>query len=137
MEEITTVEGNNQEILEALNNLNSNMVATNDSIKEMQEFLIIQDRRQQQKEATIEEQEAQDAETQALLNEQSEQEEASKNAEASAKADAQNETYQEILTDLRTQVELSNELQAVNTIWFGVICGLLFVKILIDRIIRI
>lgn len=126
MEEVTTIETENQAILDALNSLNENSVATNDSIKELQEYLIIQDNRKQQAQ--------QEQEDNAQI-----EKEASDLAEQQAISDAeqQAETYTELLTDIRTQLELSNELQAVNNIWFGVICGLLFIKILVDKILKI
>lgn len=125
MEEVTTIEIENQAIIDALNSLNENSVATNDSIKELQEYLIIQDNRKQQ--------EKQEQEDNAQI-----EKEASDLAEqkASSEAEQQAETYTEILTDIRTQLELSNELEAVNNIWFGVIIGLLWIKILFDRLFK-
>lgn len=125
MEEVTTIETENQAIIDALNSLNENSVATNDSIKELQEYLIIQDNRKQQAQ--------QDQEDNAQI-----EKEASDLAEqqASSEAEQQAETYTELLTDIKTQIELSNELQSVNNIWFGVIIGLLWIKILFDRLFK-
>lgn len=126
MEEVTTIETENQAIIDALNSLNENSVATNDSIKELQEYLIIQDNRKQQAQQEQEDNAQIEKEASDLAEQQ-----------ASSDAEQQAETYTELLTDIRTQLELSNELQAVNNIWFGVICGLLFIKILVDKILKI
>lgn len=50
--------------------------------------------------------------------------------------DLQTESYTEVLSDGLTAFELNNELLATQNIWFGVIAGLLFIKILVDRLIR-
>lgn len=90
----------------------------------------------------------QEADTQAEIEAQ-EKEASDKEAAEQAEIDAETqaakdqaveehqETVQEILVDIRSQLELQNEQLAVHTIWFGVVCGLLFVKILFDRIIRL
>lgn len=126
MEEVKTIDTENQAIIDALNSLNENMVATNDSIKELQEYLIIQDNRKQQAQQEHEDNAQIEKEASDLAEQQ-----------ASSEAEQQAETHTELLTDIRTQLELSNELQAVNNIWFGVICGLIFIKILVDKILKI
>lgn len=84
---------------------------------------------QQQADAEQQEQQNLEAEEQARID-------AEVQADKEQQQLEQQETYQEILVDIRTQIELSNELQAVQTIWFGAILGMLFVKIIWDRLIR-
>lgn len=128
MEEVT-----NTEILEALNNLNDNTVATNNSVKELQEYFIIKDKKEQQEKATQEKQAEQEAKEQAELDEQSAKEEESVAAEQSAKADAQTETYTELLTEIRDKQELSNQIFAGQLFFTGMIAGLLIGIILWNR----
>ena len=47
------------------------------------------------------------------------------------------ETYTELLTDIRDEINLSNQLMSGQNLFFGIICGLLIVKIFIDRFIKL
>lgn len=129
MEEVT-----NAELLEALNNLNENTVATNNSVKELQEYFILKDKKEQQEKATREKQAEQEAKEQAELDEQSAKEEESAKAEQSAKADQETETYTELLTEINEGIQLNNQLMVVQSIYIGIVVGLLFIKILVDRL---
>lgn len=135
------------QIEEAVENLSESVDSNNTSdaellkeLKKINEYNALQEKR-------VEAQ--QNEENEKARVEQEIQERKDKEAEEKAQNDAelqaqkeeqqlnQQETYQEILIDLRTQLELSNELQAVQTIWFGAILGMLFVKIIWDRIIKL
>ena len=120
----------NEDILNALQDLNANTVATNDSVKELQEYLIIQQKKEDQEKATLKKQAEQEAEEQAVIDEQTAKEEESALAESNAKAEAETETYTELLTDIRDQISLNNELLVVNGIYIGIVVGLLFMKVL-------
>ena len=132
MEEKTEV--TNNDLLQALNDLNQNSVATNNSIKELTEYLIIKDRQEKQKEDTLNKEAEQAEKEEAELQEQKEQEEASAKAEQSAKADAQTETYTELLTDIRSELQLQNQMISGQFLFFGIICGILLFKILWDKL---
>lgn len=134
MEENTTTM--NDDILNVLQDLNANTVATNDSIKELQEYLIIQQKKEDQEKATLQKQAEQEAEEQAVIDEQTAKEEESALAESNAKAEAETETYTELLTDIRDQISLNNELLVVNGIYIGIVVGLLFMKVLFDRLFK-
>lgn len=134
MEEKTEV--TNYDLLQALNTLNENSVATNNSIKELQEYFIIKDRQEKQKEETEKKQSEQAEKQEAEIKEQKEQEEQSALAEQSAKADAQTETYTELLTGINESNQLNNQIMAAQSIYFGIVIGLLFIKIFIDRLIK-
>lgn len=126
----------NEDILNALQDLNANTVATNDSVKELQEYLIIQQKKEDQEKATLKKQAEQEAEEQAVIDEQTAKEEESALAESNAKAEAETETYTELLTDIRDQISLNNELLVVNGIYIGIVVGLLFMKVLFDRLFK-
>ena len=129
-----TKEVTNNDLLQALNDLNQNSVATNNSIKELTEYLIIKDRQEKQKEETLNKQSEQAEKEEAEIQEQKEQEEASAKAEQSAKADAQSQTYEELLIDIRSEVQLTNQLLSGQFLFFGIICGILLFKILWDKL---
>lgn len=124
----------NEDLLNALNLLNENSVATNNSIKELQEYFIIQDRKEYQEKETLKKQEEQNAKVDAEFQEREQQAEQSEKAEETAKADAQTETYTELLTDIRDQIQLNNQLISGQFLMFGIICGILLFKILWDKL---
>ena len=95
MEEATNAEITNNDIYNALVDLNNNTVATNNSIKELQEYLIIKDKKERQKEETEQKQAEQAEKEQAELQEQAEKEQASADAEAKASADAKEAQQEE------------------------------------------
>ena len=132
MEDIKEV--TNNDLLQALNELNENSVATNNSIKELQEYFIIKDRQEKQREDTLNKQAEQAEKEEAELQEQKEQEEASVKAEQSAKADAQEQTYTELLMDIRSELQLQNQIISGQFLFFGIICGILLFKILWDKL---
>lgn len=123
----------NSDILNAINELNQNSVATNNSIKELQEYFILKDRKEEQKEATAKKQEEEQKQTQEELQEQQKKEEESALAEQTAKADTQTETYTELLVEIRDKQELSNEIFAGQLFFTGMIAGLLIGIILWNR----
>lgn len=126
-------EVSNKELLDAINELNQNSVATNNSIKELQEYFILKDRKEEQKEATAKKQEEEQKQTQEELQDQQKKEEQSALAEQSAKADTQTETYTELLVEIRDKQELSNEIFAGQLFFTGMIAGLLIGIILWNR----
>ena len=125
----------NNDLLQALNDLNQNSVATNNSIKELTEYLIIKDKQEKQKEDTLNKKAEQAEKEEAEIQEQKEQEEASAQAEQSARADVQTEEYETLLTDIRAEQQLTNQLLTGQFLFFGIICGILLFKILWDKLI--
>lgn len=127
----------NNDLLDALVKLNESSSATNKSVQELQAYFIAKDKREEQKSQTQEkieqeaDKEASELEQQALKQEQSEK------AEQTAKADAQNETYTELLTDIRDQVTLNNQIMSGQLLFIGIICGVLLAKIFIDRFMKL
>lgn len=139
--------GNLDQIEEALNDLSDKVETQSDSneallkeIKKINEY--------NAKQAKLQAEEKQAAETKAKQEEQARVEadqEAAEQAELDAQVQAEKEasaqdhveTQEEILVDIRTQLELQNELHIVTIISFGIVCGLLFIKILVDRLIKL
>lgn len=90
----------------------------------------------------------QEAETKEEIEAQ-EKEASDKEAEEQAKIDAetqaekeqaqqtQEETYTELLTNIRDDTNLNYQINAVNGLYIGIVIGLLFVKILWDRLRKI
>lgn len=143
MEEVkeTNEQITNQDLLDALHSLNESSVNTNNSIKELTEYLVTKDRQAEQKEATEKKQAEQEAKEQAEKDLLAEEEQASADAEAKAveeqkEAEEQDQvqTYTETLQSIDQGVQLTNQLLAVQGIYIGIVCGLLFIKILFDRL---
>ena len=131
MEEATNEQVNNdQAILEALNVLNENSVATNNSIKELTEYIILQDKREQNEKALKADQEKSEALEKGEQELIKEQEESARAEQQSAQAD----TYEELLTSIDEGIQLNNQLLAVNGLYIGIVIGLLFIKIFVDRL---
>ena len=124
----------NNDLLQALNDLNQTSVATNNSIKELTEYFIIKDKQEKQKEDTLNKQAEQAEKEEAEIQEQKEQEEASAQAEQSARADAQTEEFETLLADIRAEQQLTNQLLSGQFLFFGIICGILLFKILWDKL---
>lgn len=122
MDETTNKEMNEQ-ILDRLNDLNSNVVTTNNSLKDLQEYLIIQDKKNQ---------EEKEAEEKSASDKQDKEQTAK--AEQSAKADAQNDTYTELLTNISNQLEYQNAVISGQSFMYGIISGILLFTILWNKI---
>ena len=129
MEETTNNEMNNQ-ILESLERLNQNEVKVINTLNDIQEYLIIQDKKQEEKE----EEELKSAEEKALQDKQKEEEENQTRAEQSAQSETQQQTYEELLVEIRDEQRLTNQMFAGTFLFYGLICGILLFKILWDKL---
>ena len=112
----------------ALNVLNENSVATNNSIKELTEYIILQDKREQNEKALKADQEKSEALEQGEQELIKEQEESARAEQQSAQAD----TYEELLTSIDEGIQLNNQLLSVNCLYIGIVIGLLFIKIFVN-----
>ena len=117
----------NNDILDAINRLNDNTVATYNSITDLQEYLISKDNRERDDKAKEEKKQEETKQQEEELKKQQDEEEASVLAEESARSQAETETYQEILVDIRDKQELSNDIFAGQLFFTGMIAGLLIV----------
>lgn len=135
MEEETIKETvTNDDLLEALQQLNQSTVATNKSVQDLQEYFIAKDRKEKQEAETLQKQAEQEGKEKAELEEQQKREQESAEAEETAKADSQTETYTELLTNIRDEIQLNNQLISGQFLMFGIICGILLFKILWDKL---
>lgn len=127
-------EATNNEILQAINNLNDNTVGVNNSIKELQEYFILKEKREQQEKETLKKQQEQAEKEQAQIDEQNTKEVESAEAEQQAKSDAETETYTELLTDIRQEQILTNQMFAGQFLFEGVITGVLLFTIIWNKL---
>lgn len=127
----------NNDILDALVKLNESSSATNKSVQELQAYFIAKDKKEKQEAETLKKQSEQEEKKQAELQEQEKKEIESAEAEQNAKAEEETQTYTELLTDVRDQVKLNNEIMAGQLLFFGIITGILLAKIFIDRFMKL
>lgn len=134
-------------ILTELQILNQGVAAENKKVDQLVEYLIVKDQKEkeekEQSEALASKEKAEAIESERLLKEQEQQAEAEQKSaqdekEAADKAEQEEvtETYTELLTDIRDGINLSNEINAINGIYIGIVIGMLFIKILVDRIFK-
>ena len=117
-------------IVKELQAINKGLTDVNSSQKELMEYIIAKDQ------ASDEEKEA--AEKEAAEKQEAEKQEAEKQEEetkaAETKADSQTETYTLLLTDIRDEMRLNNQMMAGSFIFYGIICGIILFKILWDKL---
>ena len=122
----------NTAMLEELQKINQGITAVNTSQKELTEYLISKDKlAEQQKKIDAEEQAKSDEDQAKIDEEQAKVDEAKEQQDLSY-------TEQEIqlLTEINNGIQLNNQIGSVNILIFGIICGLLFMKIFIDRLVK-
>lgn len=135
-------------LLSELQTLNQRVADENKALEKLTEYIITQDKKEKEaaekKEAeqkaereqakiVAQEQEQLSAEEQ----EQKEQEEAQIAEQEKTEAQEQTETYTELLTNVRDSANLSNEIMSGQIFFTGIICGILLVKIFVDRFLKI
>ena len=119
-------------ILSQLQTLNEGVSSVNQQTKELVNYLVVKDKEEAEAKRQAEEaqkKENKEAEEQAIK-------EAEEQASKDEQAQAETETYTELLTNIRDGIELQNQMQASQILFFGIICGVLLVKIFFDRFIR-
>ena len=114
------------EITEALNNLNQNTVVTNNKLDELQHYFIRKDEEEEkaQKKAQ-QEAEEKEANTKAQEEEQQTRE---------AQQQTQEEIYTEQLQNINSQLEATNGMLVGNFVTDGIICGVLLLTILWNKL---
>lgn len=113
---------NNAAVLEELQTLNEGISSLNENQEELTEYIINKDKEEEELKAEQEEE-------QKIADEESEQiEQEEKEAQ-----EADQETYTEIVSDIRDSINLNNHLLSGQIFFCGVIAGLLIIKILFDR----
>ena len=118
------------ELKESIDALNQNTVTTNNSIKELQEYFIKKD-----KEAEKEKQQAEkQAQEEAEIKEQEEAEAQTKAEQTREAQQTQEEIYTEQLQNINTQLEATNGMLVGNYVTDGIICGVLLLTILWNKL---
>ena len=120
-------------IVSELKTLNKSTVSTSEKLSELQEYLIIQDNNAQREKEAKAKAEAEQAEQDQLKAD----EEALYQEEANQEAENQTETYTELLTDIRDELDYQNQLQIGQIFFLGILFGVLLGKIFIDRFIKL
>lgn len=112
-------------IVEELQILNKGTVSNGEKLDQVIEYLLTKEKQEQ------EEKEIQQKELEA--NKEAEQ----KNAEEQQRSDdQQTETYTELLTDIRDQSVLTNNILSGQIFFMGVIFGIILLNVLWNRFIR-
>lgn len=121
-------------VLQELQTLNQGISTLNKNQKELTEYIVIRDRKADEEKARADELAAEDKEVedQRVTDNQIAEQKAQEDRDQQ-QAD-QAETYTELLNDSISEMQLTNQLLSVQTIYFGIIIGLLFIKIFIDRL---
>lgn len=120
--------GNNSDtasIIEELQILNQGTVSNGEKLDQVIEYLITKE----EKEEETKKQEEEKKET-------AQQEEQKTAEEKEQTATEQNETYTELLTDIRDQSALTNDLLTGQIFFMGVIFGIILLNVLWNRFIR-
>ena len=119
-------------LVEGLQTLNQGTSSNGEKLDQIMEYLITKDKlEQEEKEKAAKEQE--EKEKAAKEQEEKDQQEAETK---SAQEQQEQETFEEVVTDIRDQVVLTNNLLAGQIFFMGVVFGVLMLKILWDRFIR-
>ena len=123
-------------IVEELEKINTSVASGNKKIDELTEYFITKDA----KEKALAEKQAKETEKK-IASDQEAQEQADLEAQEQADLEAQeqeelNQTYTELLIDIRDQTVLTNQLLAVQGVFIGIVIGLLFMKSIFDRIFK-
>lgn len=108
-----------------LQTLNQGVASENEKIDELVQYLIVKDKQEQEQK----EQEQAEKEVKADAEELTKSEAETREAETT-------EIYTELLTDIKDQAVLTNQLLAVQGVFIGIVIGLLFMKTFIDRLFK-
>ena len=118
------------QLTEALNNLNQNTVATNNSVQELKEYFIKKDKEEEKEKQEAEKQAKEEAE----IKEQEEAEAQTKAEQTREAQQTQEEIYTEQLQNINTQLEVTNGMLVGNFVTDGIICGVLLLTILWNKL---
>lgn len=106
---------NNSSVLEELQTLNEGITSLNENQEELTEFIIKRDK--------------ENTEAQAEKEEKLQEDQAKSDQDQTEQA----ETYTETLEQISNNVNVTNHLLAGQIFFFGVVVGVLLIKILFDR----
>lgn len=112
-------------VVEELQILNEGTSSNGEKLDEVLEYLIAKDNKEQEEKVSALEKEEKSLEEEKQDSEIREQ-----------SASEQNETYTELLTDIRDQSILTNNLLSGEIFFMGVLFGVIFLNVLWNRFIR-
>ena len=119
---------------EALDTLNENTVVTNNSIQELHHYIIKKDKEAQEEKERAEQEAIEKAEKEAEEKEEKTKAEQEEQQTRDAQAQTQEEIYTEQLQNINTQLEVTNGMLVGNFVTDGIICGVLLLTILWNKI---
>ena len=110
-------------LIEEIQILNQGIVSNGERLDQINEYLILKDKEEKKEKQAAEEQAAEENEA------------AEKQAAETREAQQQTEeTYMELLTEIKEEQQLTNQMFAGQFLLFGIITGILLFKILWDKL---
>ena len=103
-------------LLKEIQILNEGVVSNGERLDQINEYLILKDKQDQEK-----------------TEKNAETEETTRSAELQA-SEEQNDQFEELLIDIRLEQQLTNQLLAGSFLFYGIIAGILLFKILWDKL---
>lgn len=125
MYENTSNNSDTSAIIEELQILNQGTVSNGEKLDQVLEYLVIKEEKEQQEKDSKKEEE-----------EQKDQEEQKASEEEQQNQEEQTVTYTELLTDIRDQSVLTNNLLSGQIFFMGVLFGIILLNVLWNRFIR-
>lgn len=123
---------NTSSIVEELQILNQGTVSNGEKLDQVIEYLITKDQKdQEEKEAAQKKQQEQEE-----ADQKNQQEEDAALKQQEEETQEQTETYTELLTDIRDQAVLNNNIMAGQIFFMGVLFGIILLNVLWNRFIR-
>ena len=114
--------------------LNQGIVSNGERLDQITEYLILKDKEEKKEKQAAEMQAAEEkqaAEKQAAEENEAAEKQAAENREAQQQTE---ETYTELLTEIKQEQQLTNQMFAGQFLLFGIITGILLFKILWDKL---
>ena len=121
-------------LIEEIQILNQGIVSNGERLDQINEYLILKDKEEKKEKQAAEEQAAEEneaAEKQAAEENEAAEKQAAETREAQQQTE---ETYMELLTEIKEEQQLTNQMFAGQFLLFGIITGILLFKILWDKL---
>ena len=112
-------------LLEEIQILNEGVISNGERLDEISEFLITKDKAEKK-----------EKEEQEKLDQEQQEKDQEEQLEKNTRSEEETETYTELLTDIRDQSALTNNLIAGQIFFMGVLFGIIFLNVLWNRFIR-
>ena len=122
------------ELTEALNNLNQNTVVTNNKIDELQHYFIRKDEEEEKAQKKAQQEAEEKAQKEAEEKEANTKAQEEEQLTREAQQQTQDEIYTEQLQNINSQLEATNGMLVGNFVTDGIICGVLLLTILWNKL---